>query len=130
MSGIFALVCPECGVSFEDQPDAAGHATDAADDVVAHDLAHDAHVCVACTCRVRRAVRVRLCRSTSDRSRGRVMRIAQVAPLFESVPPALYGGTERVIAALADGMVAAGHDVTLFGAGSSNTGRASGSRRG
>ena len=49
------------------------------------------------------------------------MRIAQIAPLFESVPPALYGGTERVIAALADGMVAAGHDVTLFGAGSSDT---------
>ncbi len=49
------------------------------------------------------------------------MRIAQIAPLFESVPPALYGGTERVIAALADGLVAAGHDVTLFGAGSSDT---------
>jgi glycosyltransferase involved in cell wall biosynthesis len=49
------------------------------------------------------------------------MRIAQVAALFESVPPALYGGTERVIAALCDGLVAAGHDVTLFGAGSSST---------
>jgi glycosyltransferase involved in cell wall biosynthesis len=49
------------------------------------------------------------------------MRIAQVAALFESVPPALYGGTERVIAALCDELVDAGHDVTLFGAGSSTT---------
>ena len=53
------------------------------------------------------------------------MRIAQVAALFESVPPALYGGTERVIAALCDELVDAGHDVTLFGAGSSTTRRAS-----
>jgi len=49
------------------------------------------------------------------------MRIAQVAALFESVPPTLYGGTERVVAALTDELVAAGHDVTLFGAGSSVT---------
>ena len=50
MSGIFALVCPECGVSFEDQPDDAAHATDAADDAAAPDFAPDAYVCVACTC--------------------------------------------------------------------------------
>ena len=49
------------------------------------------------------------------------MRIAQVAPLYEAVPPAAYGGTERVIAALCDGLVDAGHDVTLFAAGTSST---------
>lgn len=49
------------------------------------------------------------------------MRIAQIAPLYESVPPDRYGGTERVIAALCDGLVGLGHDVTLFAAGSSNT---------
>lgn len=47
------------------------------------------------------------------------MRIAQLAPLFESVPPACYGGTERVIAALCDGLVARGHEVVLFAAGTS-----------
>jgi glycosyltransferase involved in cell wall biosynthesis len=46
---------------------------------------------------------------------------AQVAPLFESVPPHGYGGTERVIAALCDGLTEAGHDVTLFATGSSET---------
>ena len=45
---------------------------------------------------------------------GDVMRIAQVAPLYEAVPPGAYGGTERVIATLCDGLVAQGHDVTLF----------------
>ena len=49
------------------------------------------------------------------------MRIAQIAPLYESVPPQGYGGTERVIAALCDGLSEAGHDVTLFAAGSSAT---------
>ena len=49
------------------------------------------------------------------------MRIAQIAPLYEAVPPALYGGTERVIAALCDGLVERGHDVTLFAAGTSTT---------
>jgi glycosyltransferase involved in cell wall biosynthesis len=42
------------------------------------------------------------------------LRIAQVAPLYEAVPPGAYGGTERVIATLCDGLVAQGHDVTLF----------------
>ena len=49
------------------------------------------------------------------------MRIAQIAPLYESVPPALYGGTERVVAAICDGLVELGHEVTLFAAGSSTT---------
>ena len=49
------------------------------------------------------------------------MRIAQIAPLYEAVPPTAYGGTERVIAALSDGLVDAGHDVVLFAAGGSST---------
>jgi glycosyltransferase involved in cell wall biosynthesis len=49
------------------------------------------------------------------------VRIAQVAPLYEAVPPAAYGGTERVIAALCDGLIARGHDVVLFAAESSTT---------
>ena len=49
------------------------------------------------------------------------MRIAQIAPLYEDVPPRTYGGTERVIAALCDGLVARGHDVTLFATGGSQT---------
>lgn len=49
------------------------------------------------------------------------MRIAQLAPLAESVPPRLYGGTERVIAWLVDELVDLGHEVTLFASGDSNT---------
>lgn len=49
------------------------------------------------------------------------MRIAQLAPLAESVPPMLYGGTERVVAWLVDELVALGHDVTLFASGDSRT---------
>jgi glycosyltransferase involved in cell wall biosynthesis len=49
------------------------------------------------------------------------MRIAQVAPLYENVPPTGYGGTERVIAGLCEGLVAVGHDVTLFATGRSRT---------
>ena len=45
------------------------------------------------------------------------MRIAQLAPLAESVPPKLYGGTERVVAWLVDELVELGHDVTLFASG-------------
>jgi glycosyltransferase involved in cell wall biosynthesis len=45
------------------------------------------------------------------------MKIAQIAPLYEPVPPRLYGGTERVVAHLADGLTALGHDVTLFASG-------------
>src|SRR5512132_136796 len=49
------------------------------------------------------------------------MRIAQIAPLAESVPPKLYGGTERVVAWLVDELVDLGHQVTLFASGDSNT---------
>src|SRR5215813_15017126 len=49
------------------------------------------------------------------------MRIAQVAPLFESVPPALYGGTERVVSWLTEELVRQGHQVTLFASGDSVT---------
>jgi glycogen debranching enzyme/glycosyltransferase involved in cell wall biosynthesis len=49
------------------------------------------------------------------------MKIAQVSPLFEAVPPKGYGGTERVVAYLADELVALGHDVTLFASGDSDT---------
>jgi glycosyltransferase involved in cell wall biosynthesis len=51
----------------------------------------------------------------------RAMRIAQVAPLFESVPPKLYGGTERVVSWLTEALVRRGHDVTLFAAADSRT---------
>src|SRR5690242_408463 len=49
------------------------------------------------------------------------MRIAQLAPLAESVPPKLYGGTERVIAWLIEELVELGHEVTLFASGDSVT---------
>jgi len=52
---------------------------------------------------------------------GGAVRIAQIAPLYESVPPQAYGGTERVIAALSDGLTARGHEVVLFAADSSST---------
>ncbi|HTT03158.1 MAG TPA: glycosyltransferase family 4 protein [Steroidobacteraceae bacterium] len=51
----------------------------------------------------------------------RQMRIAQVAPLYESVPPRLYGGTERVVSYLTEELVRAGHEVTLFASGDSVT---------
>lgn len=49
------------------------------------------------------------------------MRIAQVAPLYESVPPKLYGGTERIASYLTEELVNQGHDVTLFASGDSVT---------
>jgi glycosyltransferase involved in cell wall biosynthesis len=49
------------------------------------------------------------------------MRIAQLAPLFEAVPPKTYGGTERVVSYITEELVAAGHDVTLFASGDSVT---------
>jgi len=49
------------------------------------------------------------------------MRIAQVAPLYESFPPQLYGGTERVISYLTEALVEMGHEVTLFASGDSVT---------
>jgi glycosyltransferase involved in cell wall biosynthesis len=52
---------------------------------------------------------------------GSNMRIAQVAPLYESVPPKLYGGTERVVSYLTEELVRQGHEVTLFASGDSMT---------
>lgn len=49
------------------------------------------------------------------------MKVAQVAPLYESVPPKLYGGTERVVSFLTEELVRQGHKVTLFGSGDSQT---------
>src|SRR5689334_16923904 len=49
------------------------------------------------------------------------MKIAQIAPLVESVPPRLYGGTERIVSYLTEELVAQGHDVTLFASGDSLT---------
>ncbi|MBB3310448.1 glycosyltransferase involved in cell wall biosynthesis [Rhizobium sp. BK196] len=49
------------------------------------------------------------------------MKIAQIAPLAESVPPKLYGGTERIVSYLTEELVAQGHDVTLFASGDSIT---------
>ena len=49
------------------------------------------------------------------------MKIAQVAPLMESVPPRFYGGTERIVSYLTEELVAQGHDVTLFASGDSIT---------
>jgi glycosyltransferase involved in cell wall biosynthesis len=49
------------------------------------------------------------------------MKIAQVAPLYEAVPPRLYGGTERVVSNLTEALVAEGHEVTLFAAADAAT---------
>jgi glycosyltransferase involved in cell wall biosynthesis len=49
------------------------------------------------------------------------MRIAQIAPLYEAVPPRLYGGTERIVAHLCDALVELGHEVTLFAAADART---------
>ena len=49
------------------------------------------------------------------------MKIAQIAPLMESVPPRLYGGTERIVSYLTDELVRLGHEVTLFASADSVT---------
>ncbi len=49
------------------------------------------------------------------------MKIAQIAPLIESIPPRLYGGTERIVSYLTEELVELGHDVTLFASGDSAT---------
>jgi glycosyltransferase involved in cell wall biosynthesis len=49
------------------------------------------------------------------------MKIAQIAPLYEAVPPRLYGGTERIVAYLSDALVELGHDVTLFSSADART---------
>jgi hypothetical protein len=54
-------------------------------------------------------------------AKDRSMRIAQIPPLADSVPPKLYGGTERVVSWLTEELVALGHEVTLFASGDSVT---------
>src|SRR5579871_3155590 len=49
------------------------------------------------------------------------MKIAQVAPLAEAVPPRFYGGTERIVAYLSDALVELGHEVTLFASADART---------
>src|SRR5262245_63551979 len=49
------------------------------------------------------------------------MRIAQIAPLTEAIPPKLYGGTERVVSWLTEELIQLGHDVTLYASGDSHT---------
>lgn len=58
---------------------------------------------------------------TDRPSHGRKLKIAHFAPLMESVPPRLYGGTERIVSYLAEELVRLGHDVTLFASGDSVT---------
>ena len=65
------------------------------------------------------------CRRAATRTlaqlKGLPMRIAQIAPLYERVPPKLYGGTERIVSYLTEELVRQGHDVTLFASGDSKT---------
>src|SRR5579871_640383 len=56
-----------------------------------------------------------------EKDRRSTVKIAQIAPLMESVPPRLYGGTERVVSYLTEELVRQGHDVTLFASGDSIT---------
>src|SRR5205807_4679758 len=56
------------------------------------------------------------------RFQGGGMKVAQIAPLSESVPPKFYGGTERVVSYLTEELVRRGHEVTLFASGDSVTG--------
>jgi hypothetical protein len=53
------------------------------------------------------------------------MHIAQIAPLYETVPPKFYGGTERVVSWLTEELITLGHEVTLFASGDSVRARAS-----
>src|SRR5512143_1926403 len=85
------------------------------------------YVCVRCSAAAQ-AINPRLTRNKGSpfvfslRSLCKAfMRIAQVAPLAESVPPKFYGGTERVVAWLVDELVELGHEVTLFASGDSRT---------
>ena len=57
----------------------------------------------------------------ADTEKAREMRIAQIAPLTEAVPPRLYGGIERVVSFLTEEHVSMGHEVTLFASGESVT---------
>ena len=57
--------------------------------------------------------------ATAVAASDRPLRIAQIAPLYESVPPKLYGGTERIVAYLTEELVRRGHEITLYAAGDS-----------
>jgi glycosyltransferase involved in cell wall biosynthesis len=61
-------------------------------------------------------------RIDNQRSKAPRLRVAQVAPLYERIPPKLYGGTERVVSYITEELVRRGHDVTLFASGDSQTG--------
>src|SRR3954453_5749859 len=61
------------------------------------------------------------CWKCASSARVTAMRIAQVAPLYEAVPPRLYGGTERIVAHLTDALVELGHEVTLFASAEART---------
>lgn len=61
------------------------------------------------------------CHETNSDVKETTMRIAQVSPLHEAVPPKFYGGTERVVSYLTEQLVALGHEVTLFASGDSVT---------
>src|SRR3954463_13346155 len=61
------------------------------------------------------------CWKCASSARVIAMRIAQVAPLYEAVPPRLYGGTERIVAHLTDALVELGHKVTLFASADART---------
>src|ERR1700739_844633 len=54
--------------------------------------------------------------------RAPLLRVAQIAPLYERIPPKLYGGTERVVSYITEELVRRGHQVTLFASGDSQTG--------
>jgi glycosyltransferase involved in cell wall biosynthesis len=59
--------------------------------------------------------------NVSRSSSSTILRIAQIAPLYESVPPRLYGGTERVVSFITEELASRGHEVTLFASGDSKT---------
>ena len=67
------------------------------------------------------AISIPACNPRKIQQEIQYMRIAQVSPLYESVPPRLYGGTERVVSYLTEELVQAGHEVVLFASGDSKT---------
>ena len=73
----------------------------------------------ACPMKIDTAFAIQLI-SPSPRPR-RPLKIAQVAPLFKSIPPSGYGGTERVVSYLTEALVELGHHVTLFASGDSRS---------
>lgn len=86
----------------------------------AHDGAAGLHVAMTSGPQASGLAPADACKRSSGSPRRR-LRIAQVAPLFETVPPRLYGGTERVVSYLTEELVRRGHEVTLFASGDSTT---------